>query len=63
VLVYLELHLLRGLMPHSLQESMTAGFADRHSGGRHVHASPAGFLGQLQGGRQQVLEWDDIGVM
>ena len=63
MLVYLELHLLRGLMPHSLQESMTAGFADRHHGGRHVHASPAGFLGQLQGGRQQVLEWDYIGVM
>ena len=42
---------------------MTAGFADRHRGGRRVHASPAGFLGQLQGGRQQVLEWDDIGVM
>jgi hypothetical protein len=37
--------------------------ADRHCGGRRVHASPAGFLGHWQGGRQQVLEWDDTGVM
>ena len=59
-----ERHLLRGLRPHALQEGMTVGsFADGHCGGRRVHASAAGFLGQRQGGRQQVLEWDDTGVI
>jgi hypothetical protein len=59
-----ERHLLRGLRPHALQEGMSVGsFADWHCCGRRVHVSAAGFLGQLQGGRQQVLEWDDTGVI